>query len=168
MKQVFYLFGQLDDRDVDWFAQTGQTKSIPPNTTVIQEGTDVNSVLIILQGELSVNTASKGLINTLGWGEIAGEMSFVDKAPAAATLVTTQQTNVLQIPHGRLAERIMSDAQFAARFYRATTLALTDRLREQISGENTDNADSLSPELLDTVHSAGARFDRLLRQLGAN
>ena len=166
MKQVFYLFGQLDDRDVDWFAQKGQTKSIPPNTTLIQEGTDVESILIILRGELSVSTSSKGLVNTLGWGEIAGEMSFVDKAPAAATLTTTQQTEVLLIPHFLLADRVERDAQFAARFYRATTLALTDRLREQISGDNSDNADSLSPELLDTVHTAGARFDRLLRQVG--
>jgi len=167
MKQVFYLFGQLDDRDVDWLAQMGQTKSIPPNTTVIQEGTEVQSILIILRGALSVNTTSKGIVNTLGWGEIAGEMSFVDKAPAAATLITTQQTEVLQISHTALAKRVLGDAQFAARFYRATTLALTDRLREQISSENSDDADSLSPELLDTVHAAGARFDRLLRQLGA-
>jgi len=165
MKQVFFLFGQLSDTDVDWLAQIGSKQKTDAGQVLIKEGSAVGAVYIVLQGKFDVNTQARGRVSELTWGEIAGEMSFVDGAPATASLTASESSEVLKIPHQRLAERLRTEPNFAGRFYRATTLALADRLREQMHESDPDEMDELSPELLDTVHTAGNRFDRLLKSL---
>jgi CRP/FNR family transcriptional regulator, cyclic AMP receptor protein len=165
MKQVFYLFGQLSDTDVDWLANTGNKQVIPAGETLVQEGSEVGAVYIVLRGKFSVSTHARGEVSVLAWGEIAGEMSFVDGGPATASLIAMESSEVLKIGHRRLTQRIQREAGFSGRFYRATTLALADRLREQMHAKETETLEELSPELLDTVHTAGTRFDRLLKLL---
>lgn len=165
MKQVFYLFGQLSDTDVDWLATSGVKQTIDAGQVLIREGSAVGAVYIVLRGKLTVTTNSRGEVNILTWGEIAGEMSFVDGAPATANLIASEPTEVLKVAHRKLEQRLKTEAGFAGRFYRATSLALSDRLREQMHKSTEDFADELSPELLDTVHTAGTRFDRLLKVL---
>jgi len=165
VKQVFFLFGQLSDSDIDWLAKFGSKQTIESGQILIQEGGAVPAVYIVLKGKYEVSTKVLGRVSELTWGEIAGEMSFVDGAPATATLMAVEDSMVLKIAHQRLSQRLQSEAGFAGRFYRATTLALADRLREQMHDADPEDMDELSPELLDTVDSAGHRFDRLLKLL---
>jgi len=68
--------------------------------------------------------------------------------------------------------KLAEDTAFAARFYRALCVFLADRMRHTTlrmgygSGAlDKHAADELNEDLLDTVHLAGARFDRMLKRL---
>jgi hypothetical protein len=71
-------------------------------------------------------------------------------------------------------EKLKKDEGFASRFYRAIAIFLSTRLRGTVrylgyaKGQfvNEDNnSEDLSPEMLDNVPLAKARFDWLLRRL---
>ncbi len=82
---------------------------------------------------------------------------------------------VLVIPLPRLAVKLQQDMGFAARFYKAIAIFLSDRLRgkvQMLSGrqapqldEDVIDEDELDPVLLDTMYLAGTRFDRMLKRL---
>ena len=110
-------------------------------------------------------------------GEIVGEMSFVDSRPPSATVQAVEPSSVLAIPRLGLAARLIQDAPFAARFYRAIAVFLSDRLRSTVgllgygSGQTLEDqasyADEIDTAVLDNVSLAGARFDILQRRLRA-
>jgi len=95
--------------------------------------------------------------------------------PPTATATAKVDSLVLAIGHDELLERLGEDAGFAARFYLALAIFLAHRLRntyqrlgygkDEPLDEEAEYEDELSPELLSTVHLAGSRFDRALRQL---
>ena len=69
-------------------------------------------------------------------------------------------------------KKLASDAEFAAHFYFALCIFLADRMRnttlrmgygEALPDLHAEN--ELNENLLDTVHVAGARFDRMLKRL---
>ena len=69
---------------------------------------------------------------------------------------------VLAVPRKALLAAFERDTGFAARFYRAMAIFLSDRLR---SATTDGPDDELDEGLLDTVHQAGDRFVRLLSLL---
>lgn len=111
----------------------------------------------------------------LGTGEIVGEMSFVDHAPASASVIAKGGRTLLELSHVRLEQRIAEDAAFGMRLYKALAFFLADRLRGTVRRFGYGEAGSLSSagvledeldeRLLDTVSLAGERFDRMLRTL---
>ena len=69
-------------------------------------------------------------------------------------------------------DKLATDLGFSSRFYRALCVFLADRLRQTANRlgygsaqEDVDARDELNDDLLDNVHLAGARFDRMLRRL---
>jgi CRP-like cAMP-binding protein len=150
---------------------------LPANQVLIVEGQPFDAVYLVLDGTFSVTVSSLDdrEINRLGCGEIVGEMSFVDARPPSATVTAIEDSTVFAIPRQLLAERLEREARFAARFYRAICLFLSDRLRSSValmgyeSGEEFDEhveyQDELDPGVLDNIHLAGSRFDKLLKQV---
>jgi CRP-like cAMP-binding protein len=101
-------------------------------------------------------------------------MSFADARPPSATVQAVETSLVLSIPRQLLIEKLQEDQGFASRFYRAIAIFLSTRLRGtvrylgyakgQLLSED-HNAEDLSPEMIDNVPLAKARFDWLLRRL---
>lgn len=77
----------------------------------------------------------------------------------------------LSLPIPVLAAKLRDDFGFAARFYRGLAMMLAHRLRAQTLREaggtssNAEPADQMDMNILDTVHLAGARFQRILARL---
>jgi len=101
-----------------------------------------------------------------------GEMSFVDASPPSASVTTTIDSMVLEIPRHALEQRLQTDSGFASRFFRALAMLLSDRLRQtmdrfkskgQNAAENALAIDELDPNVLEVVTRAGERFERLLK-----
>ncbi|HEY9668511.1 MAG TPA: cyclic nucleotide-binding domain-containing protein [Coleofasciculaceae cyanobacterium] len=176
MKKVFFLLGELVDDDIDWMVATGRREEIPAGTVLIEEGKAIDTLLIVLDGTLSVSvSALEGkTIARLTSGAVVGEMSFADARPPSATVQAVENSLVLSIPRASLVEKLQKDEGFASRFYRAIAIFLSTRLRGtvrylgyakgQLLQEDTSTED-LSPELIDNVPLAKARFDWLLRRL---
>lgn len=171
---MLFILGQLTDLDVEWLATNGVKRRLPAGTVLIQEGRPISAIYILLEGELLVSNAS-GTINVrFASGEIAGEMSFVDASPPSATVKARGAAVVLEIPRERLEAKLNKDDGFAARFYRAVAIFLSDRLRSFTStgrpagsSEGGLEEDELDPNVLDNVSLAGDRFTSMLRKLGS-
>jgi len=176
MRKVLFLLSQLSDADLEWMIARGSKQRLAEGTILIEEGRSVDSLYILLDGVLEISASQIGdKPFRLGCGEVVGEVSLLDSRPPTATVTAMVDSIVLAIPHEELSQRLGEDAGFAARFYRALAVFLAHRLRntyqrlgygkDRPMDEDMEYEDELSPEILDSVHLAGSRFDRALRQL---
>jgi CRP/FNR family cyclic AMP-dependent transcriptional regulator len=174
MRKALLLLGILNDSDLDWLIATGSKRVLSPGTVLIRQGAPIDEVFLVLDGMLSVRTDKTGDadIARLRSGEVVGEMSFVDSRPPSASVFAIEPSAVLAIPRSMLQKRLDVDMPFAARFYRALAVFLSDRLRSTVGklgyghlGPERD--DEIAVDTLDHLSLAGARFDWLQRRLKA-
>jgi CRP-like cAMP-binding protein len=173
MRKVLFIFGELTDGDVEWLAKAGERIQLDPGSVLIAAGSRVDHLYIVLDGQVAIKSAAGKEFARLESGEILGEMSLVDPAPAMVTVEAATRTLVLRIPDSKLREKLSQDFPFAARFYRAICVFLADRVRASTQrlgyGENVAAAEAARGELnenvLENLHLAGARFDRMLKKL---
>lgn len=179
MRKVLFIFGDLNDGDIDWLAAVASKKDLSGGSVLIQQGTPVAEVYILLDGSLSVHVEApdKEPIARLLPGEMIGELSFLDSRPPNATVIATTNSSVLAIPRDKLSAKLQQDMAFAARFYRSLGVFLANRLRQTVSRlgfggpdsltEDEETADEMDPELLDTLSLAAKRFEILLERFKA-
>ena len=172
MRKVLFIFSTLTDGDVEWLASTGERINLEPGSVLIPVGSRIDYLYFVLDGQLMVKTRAGDPIATLESGEILGEMSLVDPAPTAVSVEVLTEATVLRLADAVVREKLASDSGFAARFYRALCVFLAHRLRETTTrfgygkaSEERNARDELNEDLLDTVHLAGARFERMLKRL---
>jgi CRP/FNR family transcriptional regulator, cyclic AMP receptor protein len=179
MRKVLFLFGQLNDDDVEWMLGAGTRRFVPAGETVIEQGVPVDAVFILLEGRLAVwLTPRKGPereIARLNAGEIVGEMSFVDARPPSATVKALEDSTVFSISKAALNAKLTADQGFGARFYRALAIYLSTTVRERhraLGGagvvedqEEENEDDELDTTVLDGVYLAGERFDRMVKKV---
>lgn len=179
MRKALLVLGILNDSDLDWLIATGVKREIAPGDILIHEGKPVDSVFLVLDGALAVTSRAVGdreLARLLS-GEIVGEMSFVDSRPPSATVRAVARSLVLAVPRTALQGKLDTEPSFAARFYKALAVFLSDRMRSTIgllgygAGAKLDDestyADELDTDALERASLAGARFDLLQRRLRA-
>lgn len=169
MRKSLILLGILDDSDVEWTIRVGVKQRVAVGSTIITEGEPLDSMFIVLAGEFAVLSGkARKRVATLLEGEILGEMSFIDSRPPSATVTATQDSWVLDIPREEVTMRLQDDVGFAARFYRAVAVFLSNRLRETVStlgygqqprlDESVEDADEIPMDILDALSLAGRRF----------
>lgn len=180
MRKALFIFGELEDSDIEWLAAAAQRRVVDESSVLVQEGAEISQVFILLSGRLSVRTGPDGVeINTLLPGEVIGELSFLDSRPASATVVAATQSTVAEIARSTLAAKLERDLGFAARFYRALGFFLAHRLRRQtilrkrqnvtegILDDESEQEDEIDPRLLEATALAGRRFEWIQTRLGA-
>lgn len=172
MRKVLYLFGLLTDADIEWMARAGTRQRLSDGDVLIHEGESVDSLILLLDGELVVTAEGFGQVARLGVGEIVGEISLVDSAPPSATVTARGNGLALFIDRSRLLQKLDSDMGFGARFYRALAMFLADRLRATrpskailLTDKEAVLRDELDVGIMDNISAAGERFNRMLRIL---
>lgn len=169
MKQVLYILGEFEDADIEWLLETGRKVPVPAGTPVIQQGEYTKSLFFVVGGSFFVTTTEKtdGAIARVGTGEVLGEISLIDGHPPTATVTADEGGMVLAIPRAELERKLEEDVGFAARFYRAMSVFLADRLRGMIQSAGGGTIQELEMDLeeLDTVSKAGIRFEHILNRL---
>lgn len=167
MRKVLFIFGQLTDADVSRLARIGRRQRVAAQTVLIREGVPVESLYIVLEGEVLVSRRGKAIAR-LGAGEVAGEMSFIDARPPSATVSAATDAVLYAVATSDLSRELDQNVPFAARFYKAIATFLSDRVREASASAEArfdGSADELDGNVLDNLDRAGARFDALGRQL---
>lgn len=176
MRKVLYILGQLSDQDADWLAASGERLRLGPGGELVAMGQRLDRLFIILEGELQILVAGRQEVARVGVGDMIGEMSFVDDSPASASVVAVSAVQVLAIERARISQRMAADTAFAARFYKAIAVFLADRMRNVLArfgyGDVSDDAAAardgeLDSQVMDNLHLAGGRFDRILKKLMA-
>jgi CRP-like cAMP-binding protein len=171
MRKVLYIFGLLTDADIEWIARTGTRRRLSDGEVLTREGEDTESLIILLEGELLVTAEGMGQIARLAVGEIVGEVSLIDSAPASATVTARGEGLALFLDRKKLLQKLDGDEGFGARFYRALAMFLADRLRatrQPKAGSLMDDAvvqDELDIGIVDHISAAGERFNRMLKIL---
>lgn len=174
IRRVLYLLGQLSDQDAEWLATAGVRMRLKPGETLIARGVMLDRLFVVLDGELSVGAADGKEIARVACGDILGEMSFVDRSPTSATVAAVTDAVVLAVDRSKIEARFDADAAFAARFYKAIAVFLADRMRnvmgqfgygKPVIDGSVMQEDELDESVLDSVHVAGSRFDRIVRRL---
>lgn len=177
MRKVLFLFGQLNDDDVEWMIGTGRRRPVPRGEALIRQGVPVDALFILLEGRLSVLLGKQEReIARLNAGEVVGEMSFVDARPPSATVRGLEDATVFAISKTVLQAKLERDLGFAARFYRALAVFLSTTVRERhrmlgagsaasLDEAEEDDADELDPNVLDGIYLAGERFDRMVKRV---
>jgi CRP/FNR family transcriptional regulator, cyclic AMP receptor protein len=173
MRKALYILGVLEDSDIEWLAQKGVVNRLPAQSVLIEEGKPIAHLHFMLDGELSVRiggTRGQEIARLLS-GEIVGEMSFVDRRPPSASVVTLQDSQLLSVDRSILSKKLETDGPFAARFYRAIACFLVDRLNVTVgrfgygSPKQDAEVDIIDDESMDDISLASVRFDNLLKRL---
>lgn len=174
MRKVLYIFGQLDDGDIDWLLSRGRKLVLPEGSLLISRGKPVEDLYIVLDGSLSVflDEAGREPLAVLGPGEIVGEMSFVDSSPPSATVKVGAKATLYTIARSVLRARIAEDTGFASRFFQAIAVFLADRLRSTMGLYEyrltkkapipAADPDELNEMVTDGLAIAGERFKRMM------
>ncbi len=173
MRKALVILGELSDSDMDWIALTGRRQVVPAGKPIIVEQQAVESLFIILDGLASVTVRGKEVAR-LAAGEILGEMSLLETRLPTASVMPQVATTVLAISHADLRWKLKDDIGFGCRFYHALAILLTQRLRQttisslgygviEPSAQESDDEDEIDVGILDNVHLAGAKFDKLLK-----
>ncbi len=177
MRKILFLFGSLNDHDVEWMASAGEVRGVPAGKVLVAAGEETDALYIILDGTFVVSVhgrAAEREIARLHSGEVIGEISFVDSRPPSATVTALLDSRVLCIARRDLRRRL-EEPDFAGRFYLALSLFLAHRLRSstarfgygrvEAEEEQAQPADEVDPMVLQNVTLAGARFEHLLQHL---
>jgi CRP/FNR family cyclic AMP-dependent transcriptional regulator len=172
LRKVLFIFSVLSDSDVEWLAKGGERMHLDPGAILIPVGARVENLYFVLDGRLAVKTRAGEQIAVMESGEILGEMSLVDPAPTTVSVEVVTEATVLRISDAKVREKLETDLGFASRFYRALCVFMADRMRQTTQrfgyGKATDDKndkDELNDDLLDNVHLAGARFERMLKRM---
>ncbi len=171
MRKVLFLFGELRDHDVDWFANAGRRLIFKPGMLLMRQGEADEYLYIVLDGELDISVKGIGKVAEIGSGEIVGEMSFVSDQLPSADVIAKTSCRILAIEREALRLHIDDDPDFGLRFYRAIAVFLADRLRGTVQrlgynsskqGDKEPPVHEIDEKLLDTLYMAGLRFERLV------
>lgn len=162
MRKALYILGDLEDRDIIWIARNGRTRDLAVGEVLIAAGREVQELYFVTDGSLAVTAPSGAPIATVAVGDVLGEMSFVEKRLPSASVTALEYARVLAIPLEALLAVFEQDQGFAARFYRALAVFLSDRLRSATTPGGDNELDDL---VLDNLQQAGDRFVRLVALL---
>ena len=134
MQEALKLLSELREDDIRWIFETGHEEPVTADTVLITEGTDPENLYIVLSGVVNIQVSAVGTapLAKLGPGELLGEMSFLDRAPASATAVAAEASLMLTLPRHALEARLAGDAAFGARFYKALAHLVSRRLRDSM------------------------------------
>ncbi|WP_300687757.1 cyclic nucleotide-binding domain-containing protein [Chryseobacterium sp.] len=169
MKRVLFFLGQLNDRDVEWMIHNGSKLELPVGYTLIKKGESIDSLFIVLSGQLSVyaDNSHGESVAKLEAGEIVGEMSFLESRPPSVSVVVTKSSVVYQISRDTISKRMAANPEFRSNFYYALALFLSNRLRkttDQLGYGNPEEEDLIETNILDGVAQAGSRFGQILHR----
>jgi CRP-like cAMP-binding protein len=176
MRKALYILGILDDSDANWLASNGKARHLSAGTVIIQQGVPVDSVFILIDGQLLVYSGSVEVTRLLA-GEIVGEISFVDSRPPSASVKALVDSQALAIDKAVLRAKLQKDLGFASRFYLSLATFLADRLRvttarlgggqEGSGADSSQDLDELPADMLENIALASARFDMIVKRLAS-
>ena len=91
------LFTGLSGEELYPVAEIASASGFAPGDVVVKEGDPGDALFVVASGAFEIQKAGKRL-RALGPGAVFGEMALLDGAPRAATIVASEEGQVLRIP----------------------------------------------------------------------
>jgi extracellular factor (EF) 3-hydroxypalmitic acid methyl ester biosynthesis protein len=130
----FALLNELADSEIAWLRTEGERRYCEPGALLVQDGTRIETLYVVLSGMLSVTIggANGREIARLGPGQIIGEMSFLEDRPASATVRALEGSEVLALSRTAVEAKLEQDPTFSAHMYRGLAIVASRRLRNVV------------------------------------
>ncbi len=118
----------------DWALVSDKTSRVhlKKGEVLVQKGQETNGIYLLFKGTARVKIPPQPTVPTIGPGEICGEMSFLEEAPASTTVVAEQDVDAYFLDRPTLESLFELFPHLASRFYRSLARNLSHRLRELI------------------------------------
>ncbi len=101
---------------------------------IIRQGGPSESIFIIRRGQASVElagTATRAILASLGVDDVCGDMAFLEKGRATASVIAKDdEVEVDEINARELREMFEAFPRLASRFYLSLALLLSQRLKD--------------------------------------
>lgn len=128
------LLRLLSNADIDWMMACGDRHTLATGQSWLYPHVAPEQVSIIVEGGLGASVAAAqgavdeaGLIDELNQGDMVGLSPLLD-GPNLTMVTALKPTLVLSLPMTQLRAKLSEDVAFAAHFYQAIALQLSDRL----------------------------------------
>ncbi len=161
IRKGLIILANLTDQDLIWLSQKGTLLHLRPGDALIDADQEIDNLYVVTDGWLDIRVDAVHVADA-GTGDILGEMSFVEKRPTSATVIARTEARALAVPRSALLREFKTNPAFAARFYRALAVFLSDRLRSMTAGTERSGVDE---GILERIHVAGDRVLRLVELL---
>lgn len=122
----------LTDEDLATLGALAEHRAHVAGDVIIEEGSRQRELLLIRKGKVRIERVRGGqplVYGILGEGEVLGEMSFLEDAPASAQVVADGPLELDVVPDGVLSELLDRNPSLGRRFYRSLAVAVSRRLR---------------------------------------
>lgn len=96
---------------------------------LVQRSKRVDGVYLLLSGTARVHIPSQRAARVIGPGEICGEMSFLEDAPASAHVIADAEVEAYYLDRATLQSLFELFPHLGSRFYRSLATNLSRRLR---------------------------------------
>ena len=118
------LFAGLDAEAIWHIASIVDEQHLETGESIVVEGQPAQALFILMTGEVTVHKG-EDVLNTIGPGEVIGEMGILDDAPASASVTTASDVTLFRLGSGPFYALMASHFEIA----RAVIGSLTQRLR---------------------------------------
>jgi len=96
-QRAYSVFGDLPREDVDELVARLQTVRLEPGEVIARAGGPADKFLIVVEGRIDVQTVPGQEGQSLGPGELFGEMTILRDTPRRATVTATEPTTLLTL-----------------------------------------------------------------------
>jgi len=164
MQNARYIAAGLSDSDMLWLLSMGKLRRLAAGETLVTAGKPVADLFFVTSGSLGVVLPDGKRVAHLHQGDVVGEMSFVERHSPLVSVVAEEPSEMLCIPRKLILDRFEQEPVFAARFYRALAVFLSERLRETTAAVKAAAEEEQRKAKAD--QDARARFSRLFSRSG--
>lgn len=134
--KVFDLFEEISSELAEWLNEKGEKLDLEDGSTIINEGEVIDFIFLLLQGELAINTTDQSgnsqCLAKVKRGSIVGEMSWLEKRPPVANIVSKTNGSGLKLYFNQLDSLISLNPSLA----REWQYAIAKKLALQINRQN--------------------------------
>lgn len=127
--QTVSLFKDLDKKHRNQIAKTVFARSFSPGETIVREGEPGVGVFMIRSGKVEVSKESGDepeVLNTLGKGDVFGEIALLTDLPRTATVRAVEQTELLGLTAWNFRAELQKSPDLAYQLLRVTARRLAE------------------------------------------
>ncbi len=156
----FRVFRHLSDAQLVQLAQLGRQEAFRHAQVLLREGQDDRDVLVVLAGRLHTcrsTPAGTHVLNTLTLGDLAGEVSFLDRQPRSASVIGVEAGIILRLPAAELDALLASERELHA----ALLWSFWHSLSSKVRAANRSMTELLAPGSPLPLRTAGRAGERV-------